>query len=58
MSEDAALYREFEQALAAVLADTEYNLARRNRLANARAKVNSHDPRYYEAVNQAFPVLK
>jgi hypothetical protein len=52
MSDDE--YREFEEALTDVLTETAYSLRRRTRLANARAAVDQHDPRYIEAVNRAF----
>jgi hypothetical protein len=47
-------YREFEEALAAVLNETEYSLERRTRLAKARAAIDQKDPRYVEAVNGAW----
>jgi hypothetical protein len=53
MSDDAA-YREFEDALSAVLAETEYSVERRSRLAKARGFVNKQDRRYEEAVDRAF----
>jgi hypothetical protein len=57
MIDDAALYREFEEALTEVLAEKEYSLDRRTRLAKARAVVDNRDPRYREAVDRAFLVL-
>ena len=48
MSDDE--YREFEEALTDVLTETAYSPRRRTRLANARAAVDQHDPRYIEAV--------
>jgi hypothetical protein len=57
MKEDA-LYIEFEQALTEVLAEKEYSLNRRTRLAKARAAVDNQDPRYWQAVDRAFLVLK
>jgi hypothetical protein len=58
MSDDDARYREFEQALGEVLAETEYSLKRRSRLASARALVDKTDPRYLQAVDRAFWLLK
>jgi hypothetical protein len=57
MSDDVN-YREFEEALTDVLAETEYSLKRRSRLAKARGSVDKTDPRYFEAVDRAFSVLK
>jgi hypothetical protein len=37
MNDNAGLYREFEEALTEVLAEKEYSLDRRTRLAKARA---------------------
>jgi hypothetical protein len=55
MSDDD--YRDFEDALAAVLLEGEFNPARRRRLQDARAKVDQNDPRYVAAVNRAFAFL-
>lgn len=55
---DDQKYREFEDALADVLAETQYSLNRRTRLAKARASVDKADPRYREALDRAFLVLK
>ena len=52
MSDDE--YREFEEALTDVLTETAYSPRRRTRLANARAAVDQHDPRYIEAVDRFF----
>ncbi len=51
---DDAKYREFEKALTDVLAEKEYILKRRTRLATARGMVDRTDPRYLEAVARAF----
>jgi len=57
-SDISALYREFTDALAEVLAESSAGLARRGRLARARAAVkkhpnyNEHD--YFLAVEAAF----
>jgi len=51
---DDAKYREFEEALTDVLAEKEYILKRRSRLATARGLVDRTDPRYWEAVERAF----
>jgi hypothetical protein len=51
---DDAKYREFEEALTDVLAEKEYILKRRSRLATARELVDRTDPRYLEAVERAF----
>ena len=51
---DDAKYREFEEALTDVLAEKEYILKRRSRLATARGLVDRTDPRYWEAVDRAF----
>ena len=50
-------YEEFERALTDVLTEREYFLERRTRLARARAAVDKHDPRYWEAVESAFSIL-
>jgi hypothetical protein len=55
---DDAKYREFEEALRDVLAEKEYILKRRSRLATARGLVDRTDPRYWEAVERAFSVLE
>jgi hypothetical protein len=55
--DDDAKYREFEEALTAKLAETDYDLKRVTRLAKARAAVDNTDPRYWEAVKRAFSVL-
>ena len=56
MSEDA--YREFEDALADVIVDAQYNLtgrqARRERLYKARGAVDKNDRRYADAVDRAL----
>jgi hypothetical protein len=57
MSDDTK-YREFEDALTDVLAETHYSLDRRTRLAKARRSVDNRDPRYLEAVERAFLVVK
>ena len=54
MSNDEGPYREFEEALAAVLTEKEYDLDRRHRLAKARRSVNPDDPRYRQALERAF----
>jgi hypothetical protein len=59
MSTDiAALYREFTDALTEVLAETAGSLARRGRLARARAAVKKHpdykEHEYFVAVETAF----
>jgi hypothetical protein len=58
MNDDARLYREFEEALTEVLAEKQYSLDRRTRLAKARAAVDNRDPRYVDAVDSAFILLK
>jgi hypothetical protein len=58
MNDDARLYREFEEALTEVLAEKQYSLDRRTRLAKARAAVDNRDPRYVDAVDSAFKLLK
>ena len=54
----AALYREFTDALAAVLAENAVGPARRGRLARARAAVKKHpeynEHEYFLAVETAF----
>jgi hypothetical protein len=57
MSSDDHFYDEFEVALRDVLAEREFKLDRRTRLAKARAAVNKDDPRYRRAVDRAFQVL-
>jgi len=54
-----AAYVEFEEALANVLAEhpQKDGIARRSRLAKARAAVDQNDPRYLQAINRAFAVL-
>jgi hypothetical protein len=54
----SALYREFTDALAEVLAENAVGLARRGRLARARAAVKKHpeysEHAYFLAVETAF----
>jgi hypothetical protein len=51
-------YLEFERALTDVLTEREYFLARRSRLARARAAADKNDPRYWEAVESAFSAIE
>jgi hypothetical protein len=55
---DDVKYREFEEALRDVLAETDYSLKRRTRLSKARASVVRTDQRYGEALERAFSVLE
>lgn len=50
-------YAEFEIALIDLLTERDRFLDRRTTLATARARVNKHDPRYWEAIESAFSVL-
>lgn len=57
-SDISALYHEFTEALTEVLAENAMGVARRGRLARARAAVKRHpdysDPAYFQAVESAF----
>ena len=50
-------YAEFEIALTDLLTERDKFLERRIRFAAARARVNEHDSRYWEAIESAFSVL-
>jgi hypothetical protein len=56
--DDDDAYLEFERALSDVLAEEEYSLARRSRLARARANIKLDDPRYAEAVKRADSAIR
>jgi len=58
MPDDDERYREFEEALTKLLAEKEYSLARRTRVAKARRGLHIDDPRYSEALDRAFLVLE